>query len=127
MSSLMGKPTTVKRKNVLRLSQNPSLPRSLPHDSGPLSPFSSMPSCSAPSGRVCTCICDGEPAAGNRRVRGACSACVHTTIEGGHGPDGNRHSPAETALYSKIFTIFEGTSEIQRMLIGRALTGLGVR
>jgi alkylation response protein AidB-like acyl-CoA dehydrogenase len=28
---------------------------------------------------------------------------------------------------AKIFTIFEGTSEIQRMLIGRALTGLDVR
>jgi alkylation response protein AidB-like acyl-CoA dehydrogenase len=26
-----------------------------------------------------------------------------------------------------IFTIFEGTSEIQRMLIGRAVTGLDVR
>jgi alkylation response protein AidB-like acyl-CoA dehydrogenase len=31
------------------------------------------------------------------------------------------------ALTAKIFTIFEGTSEIQRMLIGRALTGLDVR
>jgi alkylation response protein AidB-like acyl-CoA dehydrogenase len=28
---------------------------------------------------------------------------------------------------AKIFTIFEGTSEIQRMLIGRAVTGLDVR
>ena len=28
---------------------------------------------------------------------------------------------------SKIFTIFEGTSEIQRMLIGRTVTGLDVR
>jgi hypothetical protein len=28
---------------------------------------------------------------------------------------------------SKNFTIFEGTSEIQRMLIGRAVTGLDVR
>jgi alkylation response protein AidB-like acyl-CoA dehydrogenase len=28
---------------------------------------------------------------------------------------------------TKIFTIFEGTSEIQRMLIGRAVTGLDVR
>jgi acyl-CoA dehydrogenase len=28
---------------------------------------------------------------------------------------------------AKIFTIFEGTLEIQRMIIGRALTGLDVR
>ena len=28
---------------------------------------------------------------------------------------------------AKIFTIFEGTSEIQRMIIGRAATGLEVR
>jgi alkylation response protein AidB-like acyl-CoA dehydrogenase len=28
---------------------------------------------------------------------------------------------------AKIFTIFEGTSEIQRMIIGRAATGLDVR
>jgi alkylation response protein AidB-like acyl-CoA dehydrogenase len=32
--------------------------------------------------------------------------------------------PAETA---RTFTIFEGTSEIQRMIIGRAVTGLDVR
>jgi alkylation response protein AidB-like acyl-CoA dehydrogenase len=31
------------------------------------------------------------------------------------------------ALAAKIFTIFEGTSEIQRMIIGRAVTGLNVR
>jgi len=28
---------------------------------------------------------------------------------------------------SKIFTIFEGTSEIQRLVIGRTITGLPVR
>ena len=28
---------------------------------------------------------------------------------------------------AKIFTIFEGTSEIQRLIIGRAITGLDVR
>jgi alkylation response protein AidB-like acyl-CoA dehydrogenase len=30
-------------------------------------------------------------------------------------------------MHSKSFTIFEGTSEIQRMLIGRTVTGLDVR
>ena len=33
----------------------------------------------------------------------------------------------KTAATARIFTIFEGTSEIQRMLIGRAVTGLDVR
>jgi hypothetical protein len=37
------------------------------------------------------------------------------------------HLPAETAGTSTSFTIFEGTSEIQRMIIGRAVTGLNVR
>jgi hypothetical protein len=41
------------------------------------------------------------------------------------GPAG--HLPAETAHTSTSFTIFEGTSEIQRMIIGRAITGLDVR
>jgi alkylation response protein AidB-like acyl-CoA dehydrogenase len=32
-----------------------------------------------------------------------------------------------SASCAKIFTIFEGTSEIQRMLIGRTITGLDIR
>jgi alkylation response protein AidB-like acyl-CoA dehydrogenase len=36
------------------------------------------------------------------------------------------HLPAETARTSTTFTIFEGTSEIQRMIIGQAVTGLNV-
>ena len=35
--------------------------------------------------------------------------------------------PMTLPMHSKIFTIFEGTSEIQRMLIGRTVTGLDVR
>jgi len=35
--------------------------------------------------------------------------------------------PMTPPVSSKIFTIFEGTSEIQRMIIGRAVTGLDVR
>jgi alkylation response protein AidB-like acyl-CoA dehydrogenase len=35
--------------------------------------------------------------------------------------------PMTLPMPSKIFTIFEGTSEIQRMIIGRAVTGLDVR
>jgi hypothetical protein len=34
---------------------------------------------------------------------------------------------AETGCTSTSFTIFEGMSEIQRMIIGRAITGLDVR
>jgi alkylation response protein AidB-like acyl-CoA dehydrogenase len=34
---------------------------------------------------------------------------------------------AVLAALAKIFTIFEGTSEIQRVIIGRAVTGLDVR
>jgi hypothetical protein len=40
---------------------------------------------------------------------------------------GTGHLPAETGCTSTSFTIFEGTSEIQRVIIGRAVTGLDVR
>src|SRR5262245_12280147 len=47
-------------------------------------------------------------------------------ILGGNGY--NRDYPVERwHRDAKIFTIFEGTSEIQRMIIGRAVTGLDVR
>ena len=32
-----------------------------------------------------------------------------------------------SSMHADNFTIFEGTSEIQRLLIGRAVTGLDVR
>ena len=44
------------------------------------------------------------------------------------GPIRDRASMSITLpVPAKIFTIFEGTSEIQRMIIGRAVTGLDVR
>ena len=47
-------------------------------------------------------------------------------ILGGNGY--NRDYPVERwHRDAKIFTIFEGNSEIQRMIIGRAVTGLDVR
>ena len=44
------------------------------------------------------------------------------------GPVGGRAGMSMILpMSSKIFTIFEGTSEIRRMLIGRTVTGLDVR
>jgi len=40
---------------------------------------------------------------------------------------GRAGMPMTLRMSSKIFTIFEGTSEIQRMIVGRAVTGLDVR
>ena len=45
----------------------------------------------------------------------------------GRGPIGGRAGIPMTLPIAQIFTIFEGTSEIQRMLIGRTVTGLDVR
>jgi alkylation response protein AidB-like acyl-CoA dehydrogenase len=56
---------------------------------------------------------------GRNRATGADSVLTPSRLTG--------HLPAETATWSTIFTIFEGNSEIQRMIIGRAVTGLDVR
>ena len=61
----------------------------------------------------------------------ASEAAVYVTDEaiqilGGNGY--TRDYPVERMHRdAKIFTIFEGTSEIQRLVIGRALTGLPIR
>ena len=61
----------------------------------------------------------------------ASETAVHVTDEaiqilGGNGY--TRDYPVERMHRdAKIFTIFEGTSEIQRLVIGRALTGLSIR
>ena len=47
------------------------------------------------------------------------SAFAQVSLVAGHA--------GASALAVKIFTIFEATSEIQRMIIGRAVTGLDVR
>jgi hypothetical protein len=39
----------------------------------------------------------------------------------------HQHTYCSTPGMSDNFTIFEGTSEIQRLIIGRAVTGLDVR
>ena len=47
------------------------------------------------------------------------SAFAQVSLVAGHA--------GASALAVKIFTIFEATSEIQRMIIGRAVTGPDVR
>jgi len=41
--------------------------------------------------------------------------------------DDRQHAYCSAPSTSDNFTIFEGTSEIQRLIIGRAITGLDVR
>jgi hypothetical protein len=56
---------------------------------------------------------------------GKCPSSTITQVRG-HAEDHEQRSCSrKPGPYN--FTIFEGTSEIQRMLIGRALTGLDVR
>jgi len=69
------------------------------------------------------CIGGSQSMPGSSHVRATfCGAELVLTRRRSTG-----HLPAETARTSTSFTIFEGTSEIQRMIIGRALTGLDVR
>jgi hypothetical protein len=78
------------------------------------------------------------PSAGKRRQHALrivtlCGQDPYVTPERAAAPpsagadQGPREYADESSLPAKIFTIFEGTSEIQRMLIGRAVTGLDVR
>jgi hypothetical protein len=62
-----------------------------------------------------------RPCQDRRTHRPQCGAELVLTRAGPAG-----QLPAETAGTSTRFTIFEGTSEIQRMIIGRAVTGLDV-
>ncbi|QFG26587.1 acyl-CoA dehydrogenase family protein [Actinomadura sp. WMMB 499] len=74
---------------------------------------------------------DFENAEGSMAKLMASEMSVHVTEEaiqilGGNGY--TREYPVERMHRdSKIFTIFEGTSEIQRLVIGRTVTGLPVR
>jgi hypothetical protein len=66
--------------------------------------------------------CCAKPEKRNHRdgINGGAELVLTSAHEAGH-------LAAETARTSTSFTIFEGTSEIQRMIIGRAVTGLDVR
>ena len=58
----------------------------------------------------------------------SCTALERRRYPRPQGPIGGRAGmPMALPVPSQIFTIFEGTSEIQRMLIGRTITGLDVR
>jgi acyl-CoA dehydrogenase len=85
-----------------------------------------MPSGSGPPVTAATVLLSGNLSklvAGETAVRVTGQAIQ---VLGGNGY--TREYPVERwHRDAKIFTIFEGTSEIQRLIIGRALTGLDVR
>jgi hypothetical protein len=70
-----------------------------------------------------------------KRLFRHCSVRVGKTAEDNHRRSSilarqmhdRRHVRRSAKAMSDNFTIFEGTSEIQRMIIGRAVTGLDVR
>ena len=47
---------------------------------------------------------------------------THASMRAGRGPD-QRHIPASDERQEGNYTIFEGTSEIQRLIIARAISG----
>jgi hypothetical protein len=63
-------------------------------------------------------VSSGGSAAGE-----GCDEMSTTGVKPSTGPK----KVAGVRVTSKMITIFEGTSEIQRMLIGRTITGLDVR
>ena len=79
---------------------------------------------------VICCVAGSFHHSSGQRVHGWFT--VHDTFHGNHGTADSADvvdTRQEWLLTgsSTIFTIFEGTSEIQRMLIGRTITGLDVR
>ena len=68
---------------------------------------------------------------GDLDVYGRFQGASGSSLDAGTSLHGHRKPvagmPMTLPMHAKNFTIFEGTSEIQRMIIGRAVTGLDVR